>query len=186
MARCTILNEYERERDCRAAGTQRLENRFLFCSLLLILLDLFLLVDRFNIALFSALQQTHYPVLTVCFLHGCCLVKLLPSRRMFRVHHTAMHQFTATLYSKPHTQGVHVCLAVTRRVPFWQNGRDLLRAAAVTRGWNGYRNKSPHRKLTPDKKNLPVLLPGLEPKTFRSRVRLSATELFPFLIFLGP
>ena len=25
---------------------------------------------------------------------------------------------------------------------FWQNGRNLLRAAAVTRGWNGYRNKS--------------------------------------------
>ena len=31
---------------------------------------------------------------------------------------------------------------------FWQNDRDLLRANAVTRGWNGYRKKSQHRKLT--------------------------------------
>ena len=31
---------------------------------------------------------------------------------------------------------------------FWQYDRGLLRATAVTRGWNGYRNKSQHRKLT--------------------------------------
>ena len=31
---------------------------------------------------------------------------------------------------------------------FWQNDRDLLRATAVTRGWNGYRNVSQHTKLT--------------------------------------
>ena len=37
------------------------------------------------------------------------------------------------------TAPVYVCLAVTRHLHFWQNDRDLLRATAVTRGWNGYR-----------------------------------------------
>ena len=37
---------------------------------------------------------------------------------------------------------MHVCLAVTCHLHFWQNDRGLLRATAVTRGWNGYRNKS--------------------------------------------
>ena len=49
----------------------------------------------------------------------------------------------------------------------------FLRATAVIRGWNGYRNKSQHRKLTLEKKSLPPLLPGLEPATFWSRVRRS-------------
>ena len=35
---------------------------------------------------------------------------------------------------------------------FWQNDRDLLQATAVTRGWNGYLNKSQHRKLILDRK----------------------------------
>ena len=53
----------------------------------------------------------------------------------------------------------------------WPNDRDLLRATAVTLGWNGYRNKSHHRKLTLEKKILPSLLQGVEPATFQSRVR---------------
>ena len=36
---------------------------------------------------------------------------------------------------------VHACLAVTCHLHFGQNDRDLLPAIAVTRGWNGYRNK---------------------------------------------
>ena len=51
-------------------------------------------------------------------------------------------------FIQSHIGRVHVCLAVTCLLHFWQNGRDLLRATAVTRGWNGYRNKSQHRKLT--------------------------------------
>ena len=43
-------------------------------------------------------------------------------------------------------------LAVTCHLHFWQNDRDLLRATAVTRGWNGYRNKSQHRKLILERK----------------------------------
>ena len=83
--------------------------------------------------------------------HGWCYVKLLPSRHTFCVPHTAMHKFTVSLYSS-RIRRVPVCLAVTCHLRFWQNDRDLLRATAVTRGWSGYRNKSQHRKLTPEKK----------------------------------
>ena len=49
-------------------------------------------------------------------------------------------------------------LAATSHLHLWQNDQALLRAsaAAVTRGWNRYRNKSQHRKLTLEKN---VLLP---------------------------
>ena len=68
---------------------------------------------------------------------------------------------------------VYACLAVTCHLHFWQNDRDLLRATVVTRGWNGYQNKSQHRKLTLEKKIIPLLLQGFEPATFQSRVRRS-------------
>ena len=55
----------------------------------------------------------------------------------------------------------------------WQNDRDFLRATVVTRGWNGYRNKSQHRKSTLEKKILPPFQQGFEPATFQSRVRCS-------------
>ena len=46
-----------------------------------------------------------------------------------------------------HIRKVYAYLAVTCHLRFWQNDRGLLRATAVTRGWNGYRNKSrQHRK----------------------------------------
>ena len=62
-----------------------------------------------------------------------------------------------------HIGRVYVCLAVTCHLRFWQNDWDLLRATVVIRGWNGYRNKRQHRKLTLEKKILPPLLPGPEP-----------------------
>ena len=61
-------------------------------------------------------------------------------------------------------------LAVTCHLHFWQNDRDFLRATVVTRGWNGYRNKSQHRKSTLEKKILPPFQQGFEPATFQSRV----------------
>ena len=67
-------------------------------------------------------------------------------------------------FMQSHIRRVYACLAVTCHLRFWQNDRDLLRATAVTRGWNGYRNKSQHRKSTLEKKILP---------TFQSRVRRS-------------
>ena len=65
---------------------------------------------------------------------------------------------------KIHIRKVYACLSVTCHLHFWQNDRDFLRATVVTRGWNGYRNKSQHRKST---------LEGFEPATFQSRVRCS-------------
>ena len=53
------------------------------------------------------------------------------------------------------------------------NDQDLLCAAAVIRGWIGYRNNSQNRKLTLE------ILPGLGPATFQSGVRRSTTELSP-------
>ena len=76
-------------------------------------------------------------------------------------------------FNKIHIRKVYACLAVTCHLHFWQNGRDFLRATVVTRGWNGYRNKSQHRKSTPEKKILPPFQQGFEPATFQSRVRCS-------------
>ena len=74
-------------------------------------------------------------------------------------------------FNKIHIRKVYACLAVTCHLHFWQNDRDFLRATAVTRGWNGYRNKSQHRKSTLEKKILPPFQQGFEPATFQSRVR---------------
>ena len=62
-----------------------------------------------------------------------------------------------------------VCVFICNLSPaLWQNDRGLLRATAVTRGWNGHRNESQHRKSTPEN-ILPPLLRGLEPGSFQSR-----------------
>ena len=66
---------------------------------------------------------------------------------------------------------MYVCLGITCHLHLWQNDRGLLRATAVTQGWNGHRIKSQHIKLTLEKKILPPLLPGFELRTLRSRVR---------------
>ena len=72
-------------------------------------------------------------------------------------------------FMQSHIRKMYACLAVTCYLHFWQNDRDLLRATAVTRGWNRYRNKSQHRELTLEKKILRPVLPA----TLPSRVRRS-------------
>ena len=96
-------------------------------------------------------------------------MKLLLSRHILCTpyNHAPCH------FMQSHIRKVYACLAVTGHLHFQQNDRDLLRATAVTRGWNGYRNKSQHRKLTLEKNILPPLLQGFEPATFQSRVRRS-------------
>ena len=64
-------------------------------------------------------------------------------------------------FNKSHIRKVYACLAVTCHLHFWQNDRDL-RATVVTRGWNGYRNKSQHRESTLEKKILPPFQQGFE------------------------
>ena len=76
-------------------------------------------------------------------------------------------------FNKIHICKVYACLAVTCHLHFWQNDRDFLRATVVTLGWNGYRNKSQHRKSTLEKKILLPFQQGFEPATFQSRVRCS-------------
>ena len=71
---------------------------------------------------------------------------------------------------------VHVCIAVTGYLHFWQNDRDLLHATAVTRGWNEHRNKSQHRKQTLDKKILHPFLHALEPGTLDHEPSALTTE----------
>ena len=66
-------------------------------------------------------------------------------------------------FKQSHIRKVYTCLAVTCHLHFWPNDRDLLRATAVTRWWNGYRNKSQHRKSTLEKKIHPSLQQGFEP-----------------------
>ena len=76
-------------------------------------------------------------------------------------------------FMQSHILKVYACLAVTCHLHFWQNDRDLLRATVVTRGWNGYRSKSQHRKSTLEKKILQPFQQGFEPAIFQSRVRRS-------------
>ena len=107
--------------------------------------------------------------------HGWCHVKLLASRRVLCTpyNHAPCH------FMQSHIRKVHACLTVTCYMHFWQNDRDVLRATAVTRGWNGYRNKSQHRKLTLEKKILPPFLQGLETRSFSHESGALTTELSP-------
>ena len=59
-----------------------------------------------------------------------------------------------------------MCLAVTCHLHFWQNDRNLVRATAIIRGWNGYRNKSQHRNLTMESRISPPFLPGTRTRDF--------------------
>ena len=78
-------------------------------------------------------------------------------------------------FMQSHIRKLYVCLTVTCRLHLWQNDRDLLRATAVTRGWNGYRNKSQHRKSTLEKK----ILPPFHPRPFNHESGALTTELSP-------
>ena len=82
-------------------------------------------------------------------------------------------------FNKSHIRKVYACLAVTCYLHFWQNDQDFLRATVLTRGWNGYRNKSQHRKLTLEKKILPPFQQGFEPATFNHESGTLTTELSP-------
>ena len=94
--------------------------------------------------------------------HGWCHKKLLPSRRVL----CTPYNHAPCYFMQSHIRKVYACLAVTCHLHFWHNDRDLLRATAITRGWNGYRNKSQHRKLTPEKKILPPLAPAAPLTTY--------------------
>ena len=64
-----------------------------------------------------------------------------------------------SLHAK-HIHKVYACLAVTCHLRFWQNDRGLLRATAVTRGWNGYPNESA-KKVDHGEENSPAAPAGI-------------------------
>ena len=101
--------------------------------------------------------------------HGWCYVKLLLSQRILCTpySHAPCHFMQSHICI---IHKVHVYLAVTCHLHFWQNDWGLLRVTAVKWGWNGYWSKSQHRKLTLEKKILMLLLQGFEPTTFQSQV----------------
>ena len=76
-------------------------------------------------------------------------------------------------FMQSYIRKVYACLAVTCHLNFWQNDRDLLRATAVTRRWNGYRNKVSTESRPRKRKFSSRFCRGLEPATFQSRVRRS-------------
>ena len=99
--------------------------------------------------------------------------EMLPFRRKFCVHHSTRSQCH---FIQSDIGRVYACLAVNYHLHFWQNDRDLLRATAVTRGWNGYRNKSQHRKLSLEKKILPLFLQDSNPRPFNHESDALTTE----------
>ena len=117
--------------------------------------------------------------------HGWCHMKLLPSQHKFCVHHTTMHHVTSCkatyvrcMHHATSCKATDVkCLAITCHLHFWQSDWDLLHATAVTWGWNGYWSKSQHTKLTLEKKILPPLLQGFNPRRFNHESDALTTEL---------
>ena len=80
-------------------------------------------------------------------------------------------------FNKSHIRKVYACLAVTCHLHFWQNDRDLLCATVVTRRWNGYRNKSQHRKSTLEKKLSRRSSRDSNPRPFNHESSALTTEL---------
>ena len=115
----------------------------------------------------------------VWLLHRWCHMKLLPSLQVLRRQYNRAPVYSVTIES--HKCRRHMCSAVTCYLHFWQNVRHLLCATAVTQEWNRNQNKSQHRKLTLEKKIIPLLLPGIKAVPFWSWVHRSTTEPSLFL-----
>ena len=91
--------------------------------------------------------------LDVTVLFGCYMAGAMWNHchlSAFHVHHSTIR-----------IHRVHVSFVVTCLQPFWQNDRDLLRATAVTQGWNRHQNKRLHRKLAQEK-NSPATATGTQ------------------------
>ena len=116
-----------------------------------------LIDDHLYSAILRSLEQTH------CTRMWCYMSDKLFIARFLNIHRSGVLTALAWLvphetaaisaqvlctpynhapchFMQSHIRKVYACLAVTCHLHFWQNDRDLLRATAVTRGWNGYRN----------------------------------------------
>ena len=135
--------------------------------------------DFFSFSFFFSFLTRFWISIEVEYLqrwHGRCHVKLLPSRRVLCRY--TIQPCTMSLQSNPHTQDACVfsCNLPPALLAEWPG---LLRSTAVTRGWNGYRNKSQHRKFTLEKKILPPLCLLMGPV-----LRLTLEEATDFLFFI--
>ena len=95
-----------------------------------------------------------------------------------------------------HIRRVHTCFAVTCHLHFWQNDWDLLRATAVTLGWNGYKNKSQHKKVDLREENYPaapvgtrsrdlsIASPALEPLSSYPRSRIFKSSFISIQVYV--
>ena len=138
-----------------------------------------LFINCFYIALFSTLKQTHCAckwfhmsdqLFIACFWISTIVVYLLTVLIWLVLLETAaisacsvcitQYNHAPCHFRQSHICKVHACLTTTCHMHVWQNECDVLRATAVTWGWNGYQNKSRHKKLTQEEENSPATPAG--------------------------
>ena len=99
------------------------------------------------------------------YLQRCLLVTWLVPRETAAVSTRSVYTIRPCTLSRhfmqSHICGMHVSLAVTCHLHFGQSDRDLLRATAVRRGWNGYRNNKSAQKVAPGEENYPAAPAGI-------------------------
>ena len=120
-------------------------------------------------------------VLTALF--GCYMAGATWNCSRFGAHSLYAIQPCTSLqchFIRSHIRRVHECLSANCHLRLWQNDLDRLPATAVTRGWNGYRFKSQHGKLTLEEKQIiRPLLPDSNPGPFDPESGGLTAELFP-------
>ena len=89
--------------------------------------------------------------------HGWCHMKLLPSQCIL----CTPYNHAPCCLMQSHIRKVYACLAATCHLHFWQNDWDLLRATAVTRGWNRYQKKESTQKVDPGEEIFPTAPAGI-------------------------
>ena len=123
------------------------------------------------LAFYSVFLNSHWSgVLT----HWCHM-KLLPSWNIL----CTPYKYVPCHFVQNHVRSVYAYLAVTCHLHFWQNDQDLLQTTPVTRGWNGYQNKS-EKKFDRGVENSPTAPGGTwTPGPFNPKSHTLTTELFP-------
>ena len=106
---------------------------------------------------------------------GCCR---LCARLCTPYNHAPVYSH----FIHSHIRRMHVCFAVTCHLHFWQNDRDRLRAATVTRGMERIPINKP-QKVDPEEENYPAAPagPASNPRPFDHESGALATKLSPLV-----
>ena len=109
---------------------------------------------------------------------GCCR---LCARLCTPYNHAPVYSH----FIHSHIRRIHVCFAVTCHLHFWQNDRDRLRAATVTRGMERIPVNKP-QKDDPEEENSPAASagPASNPRPFDHESGALATKLSPLVGWL--